>query len=299
MKIKSLLLASAVLFAFTCQAQTVTDFDGNEYNTVTIGTQVWMKENLKALHYANGTEITGVSSYENNESNVTIYGRLYNWTAAMHGVNIETAQGACPTGWHIPSVAEYDILIAFLGGESVAGGKMKEAGLGHWASPNTGADNTSNFTALPGGFWMDGAGFLKLTEFGKFWTSTDVNGTTDQAYNATLRNNLASVDPETGNTITTKLSVRCIQGVGVVGINHNTSSNGLQVYPNPASQTINVVCKNNIGNISIYSILGELVLKQTIDGNSNEINISNLSAGMYLVCVESGNETLQKKLVVK
>jgi len=138
---------------------TVTDIDGNVYHTVTIGTQVWMVENLKTTKYRNGEEIINVTDFHewstlatgafcwfDNDTTYKInYGALYNWYAAIDTRNIS------PLGWHVPSDDEWTILTNFLGGESVAGGKMKETGTSHWWGPNTGATNESGFTALPGG----------------------------------------------------------------------------------------------------------------------------------------------------
>jgi len=140
----------------------VTDIDGNVYHIVTIGTQVWMVENLKTTKFRDGSSIPNVTdaeewvghgelhsgaycNYDNTAANSNTYGSLYNWYAVVDERNI------CPTGWHIPSEAEWATLIAYLGGQDVAGGKMKEAGTAHWSTPNTGASNSSGFTALPGG----------------------------------------------------------------------------------------------------------------------------------------------------
>ncbi len=160
----------------------ITDIDGNSYNTVKIGTQVWMAENLKTTRYLNYDSIgttTPVSkdilletdpkyqwSYGGNENYVTDYGRLYTWYA------ITDSRGICPTGWHIPEDDEYTTLIAYLLGETVAGGKLKEAGFDHWASPNTGASNESGFTALPGGYRFTGGSFGGLCRDGLWWSST-------------------------------------------------------------------------------------------------------------------------------
>ncbi|MFZ3064200.1 MAG: fibrobacter succinogenes major paralogous domain-containing protein, partial [Nitrospirota bacterium] len=132
---------------------TVTDIDGNVYNTVTIGAQVWMKENLKATKYRNSedipttiADISGETSpkyqwaYGGNINNAAVYGRLYTWYAATD------SRGLCPTGWHVPTNAEWTTLTDYLGTDP--GGKMKEAGTAHWTTPNTGADNSSGFTAL-------------------------------------------------------------------------------------------------------------------------------------------------------
>ena len=131
--------------------------DGNLYETVEIGTQCWMKQNLAYLpsvnppsggsqtlpyYYVYGYSGTGVSEARAT-ANYQTYGVLYNWTASLT---------ACPQGWHLPSDSEWDVLVNYLGGDNVAGGKMKEAGTAHWNSPNTGATNESGFTGLPGGF---------------------------------------------------------------------------------------------------------------------------------------------------
>jgi uncharacterized protein (TIGR02145 family) len=134
----------------------VTDIDGNVYRTVRIGSQEWMAENLRSTHYSDGTPIESFV-YDNNEANQGVYGRMYRWTATMR-LPAETdsipnrVQGASPAGWHIPTEAEWQVLINSMGGESLAGGKLKESGTDHWASPNTGATNETGFSAVPSGY---------------------------------------------------------------------------------------------------------------------------------------------------
>jgi uncharacterized protein (TIGR02145 family) len=167
----------------TTGGSTVTDVEGNVYNTVTIGAQTWMKENLKVTKYRDGTAIPTTTSsiynetspkyqwaYDGAESNVSTYGRLYTWYAATD------SRGVCPTGWHLPTDAEWTTLTTYLGGESVAGGKMKETGTTHWSSPNTGADNSSGFTALPGGYRdYFGGTFYYLGYGGYWWSATEAS----------------------------------------------------------------------------------------------------------------------------
>jgi len=151
---------------------TVKDIDGNVYKTVKIGDQVWMAEDLRVTHYPNGEPIPHVTDssdwvalsqtntddaycFFNNDEH-TVYGALYTYAAAIADnwqrdndvFNAEGGQGICPDGWHLPTAAEWDILINYLGGDEVAGGKMKEIGLDYWESPNEGATNSSGFTAL-------------------------------------------------------------------------------------------------------------------------------------------------------
>lgn len=165
---------------------TVSDSDNNVYKTITIGTQTWMAENLRTTKYRNGESIPEVTSntewknltsgaYSNygNTSDVdaiATFGRLYNWFAVTDSRNL------APTGWHVATDADWTTLTTFLGGESVAGGKLKETGTTHWNSPNTGADNSTGFTALPAGRreYTDGS-FINIGFNGFWWTSSAYN----------------------------------------------------------------------------------------------------------------------------
>ncbi|MCX6322234.1 MAG: fibrobacter succinogenes major paralogous domain-containing protein [Bacteroidia bacterium] len=173
------------------QTGTVTDIDGNIYNTVTIGTQVWMKENLKTTKYNDGTAIPNITvnatwansntgaygDYNNTPANSTTYGRLYNWYAVDNNAATKVAsnggKNVCPTSWHVPSDAEWTTLTNFLGGETGAGGKLKETGTTHWTTPNMGATNSSGFSALPGGsrYHYDGT-CQDIGIYGYWWSST-------------------------------------------------------------------------------------------------------------------------------
>jgi uncharacterized protein (TIGR02145 family) len=160
MKNKSCLLTIAILIiACNSFGQVTGTFkdtrDGKIYKTVKIGTQTWMAENL--AFKANN----GCWAYDNKNINVAKYGYLYDW---------KTAKNACPTGWHLPSDVEWTTLITYLGGESVAGGKMKEKGTVNWKSPNMGATNESGFTALPSGSCGGGRIFIGLSTECNFWS---------------------------------------------------------------------------------------------------------------------------------
>jgi len=169
----------------TASVGTVTDFDGNIYNTITYGSQVWMVENLKTTHFRDGAAVQNVTDnapwssdatgttpaycdYNNNPANSTVYGRLYNLFA------MKDSRGIAPAGWHVPNFAEWNTLFNYLGGAGIAGGRMKEAGLTHWLTPNTGADNSSGFTALGSGdrAWTANGTFCCLQSRGSFWSST-------------------------------------------------------------------------------------------------------------------------------
>ena len=167
---------------------TVTDIDGNAYQTILIGEQLWMAENLKVTHYNNGDEITHITNnedwvslstgaygdYDNNPTNSETYGRLYNW------YTVDDSRGLCMAGWHVPSDEEYTVLKDYLGGTSVAGGKMKEAGLEHWNyysdEITEEATNESGFTGLPAGYRASYSGaYYDVGNLGSFWSSSEYN----------------------------------------------------------------------------------------------------------------------------
>ena len=130
--------------------------DGQTYRWIKIGEQIWMAENL---NYKTGDSWC----YDNKATNCNKYGRLYNW---------KSATTACPDGWHLPSNAEWSILVDYLGGSKVAGSKLKETGTTHWQSPNTGAANESGFSALPGGCHYTNGGFDSLGYYGYWWLAS-------------------------------------------------------------------------------------------------------------------------------
>jgi uncharacterized protein (TIGR02145 family) len=151
------------------------DIDGNQYNVVKIGKQLWMKENLRTRRYNDGTPIPKVPDYNNwpdayywyNNDSVTynIYGPLYNFYV------IENDHNVCPAGWHVPSKQEWITLKIYLGSDTLVGGKMKEVGTTHWLVPNTSATNESGFSAIPGGLGYDGY-FQYIGMYACWWSSS-------------------------------------------------------------------------------------------------------------------------------
>jgi uncharacterized protein (TIGR02145 family) len=165
MKNKNLLMTVAIfIIAFSTAAQENGSFtdsrDGKVYKTIKIGTQTWMAENL-----AFKPDSGNYWAYNNDANNVSKYGYLYDW---------KTAITVCPTGWHLPTDDEWTILITYLGGEKVAGGKLKEIDTTVWTSPNKGATNESGFTALPGGNRNSKKGaFFGQGGNGFWWSATE------------------------------------------------------------------------------------------------------------------------------
>lgn len=166
----------------------IIDVEGNSYKTVIIGKQIWMGENLKVSKYSDGTEIQNITDntqwsklitgawcyYNNDATNNSKYGKLYNWYAVANG-----NKNVCPTGWHVPTDAEWTVLIDYLGGFNVAASKMKEVGTSKWFSPNADATNTSMFTGIPGGTRFDNGYFFFIGRDGLWWSSSEdgtING---------------------------------------------------------------------------------------------------------------------------
>jgi uncharacterized protein (TIGR02145 family) len=200
----------------------MTDQDGNVYKTIVVGTQEWMAENLRARTYRNGVAIplvTDLTQWAANYNNGTAlpmmcwylndsatyacpYGRLYNWYAVTSSNNV------CPAGWHVPSDAEWTTLTTFLGGQNVAGGKMKSTGTQYWQSPNAAADNSSGFSGLPGGTRNFDGTFGIIGLIGYWWSSTE--NPTPTAWSRTLVYNFGLVSMNFYEK-TNGFSVRCLR----------------------------------------------------------------------------------------
>jgi len=309
MKKTILLLAVLAFITFNNQAQSVTDYDGNVYDTVKIGTQVWLKENLKTTHYRNGDPIpkvivdtiwanltTGAYSDVFNKPTLSnTYGRLYNWFV------VNDSRKICPINWHIPTNTEWTLLITYLGGESVAGGKLKETDTLHWKAPNTGATNESGFTALPSGARGSDGSFGIDTFLGKFcswWTST--GDTTEPTHSYALDWFLSNTTRNIVWASQTKqngFSVRCLKNTKTQ-IDEHDYNGRIDLFPNPATDKIYVIC-STIQNLKmqVYNTVGQCVLQRELNAQTNEIDISSLTKGIYILKLTSPNGTFEKKLI--
>lgn len=197
---------------------TVTDIDGNVYGTVIIGAQTWLAQNLKTLKLNDGVAIpnepvemnwsgltTPAYAWYNNDAATYqsgAYGPLYNFHTVATGK-------LCPAGWRVPTMNDFDELTLYLGGNTVAGGKLKEAGLANWLTPNLDATNETNFTALPGGLRVYMGPFMGIGQSAQFW-SAEVMGQME-ALSAVLNNSDGTISIGPGFK-TNGLSVRCVQG---------------------------------------------------------------------------------------
>lgn len=204
----------------------VKDIDGNVYHTIKIGTQTWMVENLRTTHFKDNTPIylsentwsnlqnSSYCWFLNNTTYKEIYGGLYNWYA------VNDPKGLAPEGWHVATQQDWETLIAYLGGDgNNVGIKLKEAGNSHWnVFSGISADNSSGFTALPGGYRRhDNSNFAQNGNYGHFWTAGEdqINGTISYVrldYNSNMFNYLTQ--PYIFNNFESKsfgFSVRCVK----------------------------------------------------------------------------------------
>jgi uncharacterized protein (TIGR02145 family) len=197
------------------------DGDNINYPVVEIGSQVWMALNLRTTKYRNGDvigttipktlNITAETSpkYEwvyygyEIQIDTASYGRLYTWHAATD------SRSLCPTGWHLPLQTEWNTLFTTLGGASVAGGKIKETGLTHWASPNTGATNESGFTVLPNGSRAPAGSCANYTKFSYLWSATEKDNNYAWYSAASYDSGYSYSDINTGKNV--GLGIRCVK----------------------------------------------------------------------------------------
>lgn len=232
-----------------CPGIPVVTYEGKTYNTVLIGSQCWLKENLDI-----GTRINGSLSQSDNNilekyclndlpANCDVFGGLYQWNEACQYIELTGAKGICPDGWHIPSFSELNTLISYLGGTSAAGGKLKETGMAHWSAPNTGANNRSGFTALPGAFRTLSGTFEPAGTTGRFWSSSHE---TSGFAALVLYHNTSDGDVLLYAENTIGYSVRCIKDTC-----SNYSSSGVSISP-----SVNPVCEGNSVTLTATPVNG-------------------------------------------
>jgi len=309
-----LLLTVLTVLTLNCIAQTVTDIDGNVYPTVSIGTQVWMKENLRTTRYNNGVLIpnvinpttwtniaTGARCYYNNDSvtNAIVYGALYNWAAAAN------SGGICPAGWHVPGENEWNTLekyldntvdttVTGLSGTDI-GGKLKEAGTAHWTSPNTGATNSSGFNALPGGYRYIYASYTDIGNYGYWWTADDYDAS--GAWDRLLSYDNNQIYRYYHDKMLSGFSIRCICNKES-GTNELEPMESVYIVPNPAYDRISVTCPEiQTVHLQVYNMVGECILEDVLLNGTGNVSISSLPRGVYLIRLVGDSKTRQMKLI--
>lgn len=228
---KKILFSLFTLLIISCSSNdetTPTDETITNLPNVVIGTQIWQSSNLDVTTYRDGTPIPQVTNqtewanlttgawcyYNNSTSNANTYGKLYNWyaVAGIHDNDPNTPNKIlAPSGWRIPSYTDWNTLIEYLGGNTIAGGKMKSTGTSLWQSPNTSATNQSGFTALPGGYRqeMNNGDFSLINKRARFWSGTEI----DDVYSRqiTLFNSTSSIDRIESVNKKVGFSVRCVR----------------------------------------------------------------------------------------
>jgi len=185
--------------------------------TITIGTQVWMKYNLAVTTYQNGDPIEGADIqfnrtttlqawcyYDHNIAYNAVYGKLYN------GYAVNDSRNICPVGFRVPTQNDFNILATYIGGNA-NGGKLKEAGSTHWTSPNTSATNTTGFTGLPGGYMGNANSSSNINDQGYFWTSTPITGGGSTNYIRYLIYSSGTFTESNTFVLGGGVSVRCIK----------------------------------------------------------------------------------------
>lgn len=203
---------TGVLEPWSCGGPFV--YEGQQYNSVLIGEQCWMAENLNVGLMVSGADnqmdngLIEKYCYGNTPTNCLEYGGLYQWDEMMQYSEEEGAQGICPDGWYIPTDTDWGNLVDYLGGAELAGGKLKEAGTAHWETPNTGGDNESGFTALPAGYKFNPNEFIDLQTKTYFRSSTMVNETATWFWHLQFDSSQISRDL---NDKSWGFSVRCIK----------------------------------------------------------------------------------------
>ncbi|MCX6280305.1 MAG: hypothetical protein NT004_19750 [Bacteroidetes bacterium] len=214
----NLIVLTVLAGGIPCPGTPTVTYGGQVYNTVQIGSQCWLKENLNI-----GTRIDGALVQTNNgviekycyndlESNCVIYGGLYQWNEMMTYASTAGVQGICPSGWHIPMKAQWNVISGFLGGDLVSGGKMKttgtlQAGTGLWYSPNAGATNESGFSAVPAGGHSPDGQFNQIGQYGSWWCS---DTSTSDAWNRFVFNDVGYLFTGWGDG-SNGFSVRCLK----------------------------------------------------------------------------------------
>jgi len=313
MKTKFLLFLVVGFISIKSQAQTIVDsvfdYDGNVYNILQLGNQYWFDRNLRVTHYSDGTQIPNIVSstdwsnltsgaycnYDNSPTISISYGCLYNWYA------VTDSRKLCPSGCNVPSDDDWSTLIAFLGGESISGGKLKstgtfEGGNGWWYAPNTGATNSSGFTTNPAGYRSYDGTYEYLGYEANFFSSTEFpSPPSGNAYFRGLLNTSADVS-RSHASLTDGLSIRCV--CPSVSINEIKEENKIQISPNPVKDKFTLDCRlSQSCSLSIINSNGDIVLQKQINYGSNKVDISSLSQGIYIINITDGKISFQKKII--
>jgi uncharacterized protein (TIGR02145 family) len=310
------------------QAQTVTDIDGNVYNTVTIGTQVWMKENLKTTKYNDNTSIPLVTIHSawvalttpgycwyNNDAaaNKTTYGALYNWYAVDATSN--GGKNVCPTGWHVPTDNEWTTMENYLiangynydgttTGNKYAKAMASASGWSSYSGVGTVGNtdypakrNATGFTALPGGYRWDPEEFINIGSYGSWWSSSEVISTYAWSRYIFCGSEIVSRISFFGKS--NGFSVRCLRDQLATDIT-NPSSSIIEIYPNPVSGILNIDYKGeNFETVSILNSQGALLTMVKSITPIQQLDFSKYLPGLYFLEYTKSSGEIKRVKVIK
>jgi uncharacterized protein (TIGR02145 family) len=310
------------------QAQTVTDIDGNVYNTVTIGTQVWMKENLKTTKYTDGTAIPNVTDnsawaalttpgycWYNNDAAAykATYGVLYNWYSLDATSN--GGKNVCPAGWHVPTDTEWTTMENYLiangynydgttTGNKYAKALASASGWSSYSEAGTVGNtdypakrNATGFTALPGGYRYDFDTFINIGSYGSWWSSSEVFSTYAWSRYIFCGSEIVWRISFYGKSC--GFSVRCLRDLLATDI-ANPSTSIIEIYPNPVSGILTIDYKSeNFETVSILNSHGALLQKVKSISPMQQIDFSKFEPGLYFLEFTKATGEVKRLKVVK
>jgi uncharacterized protein (TIGR02145 family) len=316
-----------LVFGQACNGLTNITYNGHTYELVEIGGQCWFKENLQTRTYRDGTPIdypgtnstlwqidtTGAYAWYDNDSTTyaSTYGALYNWYA------VDNSAGLCPSGWHVPSDAEWTVLESYLEANgynydgSLTGNKYAKAmadSVGWNSSTATGVvgnidypsyRNKSGFSGLPGGIRYFGGGGLYdvIGRFGYWWSSAQSH--TYNAWNRYLDYQYIAVN-SADNDKGFGFSVRCLKDTGSIqtSLKEEKTFIDINIYPNPFATSATIELSSDPHTLTIYDILGNIVREEKVSGKTI-IERGELTTGVYVIEVRSESQKYSGKLVVE
>lgn len=294
-------LLFGILFSIQLSAQTVTDIDGNVYNIVTINNAQWLKENLRVKHFNNGDPISNITnntvwlnlttpalSYYNNDSitNDTLYGLLYN------GYVVTDSRNVCPVNWHVATETDWNQMCYYIDPMvdttalnvytgNMIGTKLKHPSHNYWfySTPTYAGTDDYGFSALPGGVRSASDGYCGgMNNYGNWWTSDAISST------GIYIRFLFADDPRitrTQRNVVNGYSIRCVKDPVQSGIQENLDQK-IQLYPNPAQNTLYVQGNPIMQKVIIYNMMGQI---ERSFNNVSSIDVSGLLSGFYQVSI--------------
>jgi uncharacterized protein (TIGR02145 family) len=295
MKIKLTFIAAILVFNISIINAQVSDYEGNVYPTVHIGNQTWMAENLRSTKYSDGSLIPNSCWYENNVTD-TIFGRLYVWEAAMKNSTQVGTQGACPSGWHIPSNSDWIELFNSLGDSNSCAIALKDTGSTLWDQPLIASGN-SGFNIVGAGHGYNCFVYQLRGTHAEFWTSNEIDNYS--AKNWSTNNQSAKMFRHYNQDKANNFSIRCVSDV-YLGIKESKPTE-FKVYPNPFNTYATVKFPSNLSNVSItlLNVLGQEMYSVSGSGSKYTLQRNDLKAGVYFIRVrQNGNNMATQRVLI-